>query len=89
MIRAILWAQWKSIRLFRFGGGTRGAIFSAITSFLWYGLWAVAAIGLGAVASDPGSRREIERLFPALLVFVIVYWQLAPILVASLGARWT
>jgi ABC-2 type transport system permease protein len=86
VIRAILWAQWKSIRLLRFGGGKRGAIFSAITSFLWYGLWAVAAVGLGAVASDPDSRRQIDRLFPAVLIFVIVYWQLAPILVASLGA---
>ena len=86
VIRAIVWAQWKSVRLLRFGGGRGGAIFSALTSFLWYGVWAVAAVGLGSFTADPGSRRDIERLFPAILIFVILYWQLAPILVASLGA---
>jgi ABC-2 type transport system permease protein len=41
---------------------------------------------MGAFTSDPNSRRDIERLFPAMLVFVTLYWQLAPILVASMGA---
>jgi ABC-2 type transport system permease protein len=83
---AILWAQWKSIRILRFGGGRRGAIFSALTSLVWYGFWAVAAVGLAAFTSEADSRRDIERLFPAMLIFVILYWQLAPILVASMGA---
>jgi ABC-2 type transport system permease protein len=86
MIRAILWAQWNSVRILRFGGGRRGAVFSALTSLLWYGFWAAAAVGMGAFTSDPNSRRDIERLFPAMLVFVTLYWQLAPILVASMGA---
>jgi ABC-2 type transport system permease protein len=86
VIRAILWAQWKSVRLLRFGGGRRGAVFSALISLIWYGFWAVVAVGVGAFTSDPDSRRDIERLFPAMLVFVILYWQLAPILVASMGA---
>jgi ABC-2 type transport system permease protein len=86
MIRAILWAQWNSVRILRFGGGKRGAIFSALTSLLWYGFWAAAAVGMGAFTSDPDSRRDIERLFPAMLVFVTLYWQMAPILVASMGA---
>ena len=86
MIAAILWAQWKSSRLMRFGGGKRGALFSSFTSLLWYACWAVAAIGLGAFTADPSAKANIERLFPAVLVFVIIYWQLAPVLVASLGA---
>jgi ABC-2 type transport system permease protein len=86
MIRAILWAQWKSVRILRFSGGRRGAVFSALTSLLWYGFWAIAAVGVGAFTSDPNGRRDIERLFPAMLIFVVLYWQLAPILVASMGA---
>ena len=84
MIRAILWAQWKSIRILRSSG--RGALFSAITSAIWYGLWTIAAIGLASFTADPNLRHEVEALFPAVLIFVMIYWQLAPILVASLGA---
>jgi len=86
VIGAILWAQWKSIRLLRFGASKRGALFSTITSLLWYGFWAVAAAGLAGFAADPSLQQDVELLFPAVLIFVIVYWQLAPILMASLGA---
>lgn len=86
LIRAILWAQWKSIRILRFSSGKRGVLFSAITSLLWYGFWAMLAVGLGSFAADPQEQKDVELLFPAILIFVILYWQLAPILVASLGA---
>ncbi len=86
MIQAILWAQWKSIRITRFGAGKAGALFSAFTSLLWYGFWAVAAVGVAAFTAEAESRHDIEMLLPAVLVFAIIYWQLAPILVASLGA---
>jgi ABC-2 type transport system permease protein len=86
VIRTILWAQWKSIRFLRFGAGRKGALFSALTSLFWYGFWAVAALGVSAFTSDPQSRRDIETLLPAILIFVVIYWQLAPVLVASLGA---
>ncbi len=67
-------------------GGKRGALFSGLTSLLWYAFWAVAAVGLSAFTADPAGKNEIERLFPAILIFILLYWQLAPILVASLGA---
>ena len=86
MIQAILWAQWKSIRILRFGSGKRGAVFSALTSLLWYGFWAVTSVGLASFVADPKLQHDVEQLFPAILVFVILYWQLAPILMASLGA---
>ena len=86
LIQAILWAQWKSIRVLRFSSGRRGAVFSALTSLLWYGFWALVAAGLASFTADPSLKREIEGLFPAVLIFVVLYWQVAPILVASLGA---
>jgi len=86
LIRAILWAQWRSIRILRFSSTRRGALFSIVTSLLWYGFWMVTAVGLASFIADPKLQRDVELLFPAILVFVILYWQLAPILVASLGA---
>jgi ABC-2 type transport system permease protein len=86
LIAAILWAQWKSSRLMRFGGGTSGALFSSFTTALWYAFWTVAAIGLGAFTADPAGAKDLVSLFPAALFFVVVYWQIAPVLVASLGA---
>ena len=64
MIRAILWAQWKSIRILRFGSGRRSAIFSAITSALWYGLWTVAAVGLASFTADPNLRQGCRGAVP-------------------------
>src|SRR5712692_3719568 len=46
----------------------------------------MGALGVAGFTSDAGSRRDIGMLLPAMLVFAIIYWQLAPILVASLGA---
>jgi ABC-2 type transport system permease protein len=86
VIRAILWAQWRSIRILRFGSGKRGALFSGVTSMLWYGFWVVIAAGLAGFTADPSLQQDVELLFPAVLIFIIVYWQLAPILMASLGA---
>ncbi len=86
VIQTILWAQWKSIRILRFGAGRKGALFSGLTSMFWYGFWTLAALGVSAFTSDPQSRRDIETLLPAILIFVVIYWQLAPVLVASLGA---
>ena len=86
MIWAILRAQFLSMHSFRIGSGRRGVIFSTITSLLWYGFWAVAALGAEAFAADPELRVRIVQSMPSVLIFVILYWQLAPILVASLGA---
>src|SRR5712692_8033247 len=46
----------------------------------------MGALGVAGFTSDAGSRRDIGMLLPAILIFVLIYWQLAPILVASLGA---
>ena len=83
VIQTILWAQWKSIRILRFGAGRKGALFSGLTSMFWYGFWTLAALGVSAFTSDPHSRRDIETLLPAILIFVVIYWQLAPVLVKS------
>lgn len=86
MITAILRAQFLSMRSFRLDSRRRGAIFSILTSFIWYGLWVFVAF----IAEDFFSSAEagplIRRGLPAALMFVFLYWQLTPIMSASLGA---
>ncbi len=86
MIAAILRAQLLSMRSFRLGSRRRGAIFSIITALVWYGFWTFLAV----VAEDFFSSAEagdlIRRGLPTGLMFVFLYWQLAPIMSASLGA---
>ncbi|MBI1791102.1 MAG: hypothetical protein HYR60_26530 [Acidobacteria bacterium] len=86
MIAAILGAQWASLRNLRLGTGRGGAIFSLLMSLIWYGFWAVLAYGAYAFTANPDTRRLAEMVLPRGLMFVMGYWQLAPVLVASLGA---
>jgi ABC-2 type transport system permease protein len=85
MISAILRAQFLSMRL-RVGTRRGGAIFSGITSLFFYGFWAFLAWGAMLFFS---SADQAAFFVPALtggLMFVMAYWQLAPIISASFGA---
>jgi ABC-2 type transport system permease protein len=86
MIRAILRAQWLSMRTFRLASSRRGAVFSLLTAILWYGFWTVLAIVAEALTSNPGLRARIEAGLPVGLLAVFAYWQLAPLASATLGA---
>ncbi|HTS31164.1 MAG TPA: hypothetical protein VMH81_35070 [Bryobacteraceae bacterium] len=81
MIAAILKAQLLSMRI----GGHRGAIFGAITAVIWYGLWTVAAVTAYILAGTAESA-EVQRYLPLALLGVLAYWQLVPVLSASMGA---
>jgi ABC-2 type transport system permease protein len=84
-MRAILWAQWRSFRHAMPGAARAGDVFGGLVALVWYGIWA----GLGAAASISlaGARREMLALaLPWALAAVFMYWQLAPVLTASLGA---
>lgn len=86
MIRAILRAQFLSMRTLRRGSSRRGAVFSLVVTLAWYGLWAGIAFSAYALASQPDLRPQIEQWLPAALLLVFLYWQLAPLLTASFGA---
>jgi ABC-2 type transport system permease protein len=68
--------------------GTRrsGAIFSAITSLVFYGVWAVVAFGVVAWFSDRDNAGSFVPALSSGLLFVMLYWQLAPIISAGFGA---
>ncbi|HVN06355.1 MAG TPA: hypothetical protein VMT86_18160 [Bryobacteraceae bacterium] len=86
MIRAILRAQWLSMRSFRLASHRRGAVFSLATAILWYGFWTLLAFLTEEVTAQPGLHAQIADWLPIGLAAVFAYWQLAPLASASLGA---
>jgi len=81
--RAILWAQWRTIRNFypRAGAGWTAGIASA-----WYGFWVIAAIATARLCSDPDNLPMIRTALPGALLLVFLYWQVVPLLMAATGA---
>jgi ABC-2 type transport system permease protein len=86
MILAIIRAQLLSMRSFRVGSGRRGAILSAITGLIWYGFWAVIAAFGYDFAARTDDRLALQLNLPVGFLLVFGYWQLAPLISASLGA---
>ena len=86
MIAAILRAQWLSMRSFRLSSGRRAAVFSILTAVLWYGFWTALAYLAEEFTASPASSVALPAAFPIGLMLIFLYWQLAPIISASLGA---
>ncbi|HWR53036.1 MAG TPA: hypothetical protein VN428_18135 [Bryobacteraceae bacterium] len=81
-ILPILWAQWRVMTSMRGRWGSR--ILGVLVTLLWYGIWVL--IGLAAaMAARTASRNALELGVPWALLGVCGYWQLAPILTASMG----
>lgn len=85
MIAAILKAQLLSLRM-RSGNRRGSAIFGIVTGLLFYAFWAFLAWTGMLFFSLPN---QAPRFVPALswvLMFLMLYWQLTPVLAASFGA---
>ncbi len=81
MIAAILRAQWLSMRL----GARRGTILSLITGIIWYGFWCSVSYSVHEAARVASAAALVYGL-PLGLLGICVYWQIVPILSASLGS---
>ena len=81
--RAILWAQWRTLRNFYSRGGVAwGAIIGAV----WYGFWLLAAIAMARMAASPANLGVMKALLTGGLLLVFLYWQVVPLLMAATGA---
>ncbi|HWC97087.1 MAG TPA: hypothetical protein VG456_10065 [Candidatus Sulfopaludibacter sp.] len=80
MIAALLRAQWLSMHL-----GGRGRLMTLLASLLWYCLWTVGAIGAWFWTSH-ASPALLSYNLPIGLLLACFYWQLVPILSASMGS---
>ena len=65
MIAAILRAQFLSMRSFRLDSRRRGAIFSILTSLIWYGIWIFVAFIAESFFSSPESGRLFAGALPS------------------------
>lgn len=84
--RAILWAQFRSLRNRMPRANKLGLAFTAVIGIVWYGLFALAAIAAGFTMADATQMDSIERILPGGLLLVFMYWLLVPVLLASKGA---
>jgi ABC-2 type transport system permease protein len=81
MIAALLRAQWLSMRL----GSSRGSFLSLITGVIWYGFWCSVSYAVQEAAQDSGVS-VLRIAVPTGLLAVCLYWQVVPVLSASLGS---
>ena len=84
-IPAVLAAQWRVFRNPRPASGRVGRILRAAVWVVWYGIW----VGVGATAlllARVVPRPQLALGVPWALLAITLYWQLAPVLTANLGA---
>ncbi len=86
MIAAILQAQWRSMRTFRRGGFSVSTAFSWLSGFLFYGFWCMVAFGAQAFFKNPDNSAYFAPVLSSGLLFMLLYWQITPIITASMGA---
>jgi len=85
-IGAILWAQWRSLWNLRLAKGRGGRLIGLALSLIWYGLWTALAGSTAVLLADADRKWALEAALPWALALVTGYWQLTPVLTASLGA---
>ncbi len=80
MIAAILQAQLRSMR-----PGNRGRVFRVVAGLIWYGIWVAVgcAAGVGAALANAA---QLQEYLPLALLGIFVYWQVIPLVSASMGA---
>ncbi|MBI3696898.1 MAG: hypothetical protein HY238_18950 [Acidobacteria bacterium] len=81
----MLHIQWLSMKnSLRRRSERLGLVVSILVALIWYGMWAAGAVGLFLLPTFVPAA----RLGPALssvLLFIFLYWQLSPLLTASMG----
>lgn len=63
-----------------------GVVFSAITGLVFYGFWTLLATGAASYFANPDNAAAFVPALSSGLLFVTLYWQLAPVISAGFGA---
>jgi ABC-2 type transport system permease protein len=83
---AIPWAQWRSTRN-RFPRANQvGVAFTGIMGLIWYGVFAYLAVIAAYLLSSPTELPSLRSAVPGALLLCFLYWQLIPVLTASMGS---
>lgn len=86
MIPAILKAQWLSVRRGSIGGSRLGRAAGFAAVLVWYSIWTVLGVAAYRFASVAEPGGPLVTALPRGLMFVVLYWQFAPVLTAGMGA---
>jgi len=54
--------------------------------FVWHGMWIVLSLATLSFTANPEHSRFLRNALPIGFFFAAIYWQLTPLLTASLGA---
>jgi len=84
--RAILWAQFRSLRNRLPRANKAGLALTVAAGIVWYGFFTLGAIGAAALMSQATEMSVIDRVLPGGLLLVFLYWVLVPVMMASKGS---
>jgi ABC-2 type transport system permease protein len=84
-IRAVVWAQWRSIWNFYPRASPGGVVFTVAGAALWYGMCATAAIAAAFFFASAANLELFPRVLRGGLLLAFLYCQVVPILLAATG----
>ncbi len=84
--RAVVWAQWCSTRNRLFRSNRAGTGFTALLGIIWYGAFSYLAVVAAFLMSSPDESGSLRTALPAAFLLCFLYWQLVPVLTASMGS---
>jgi ABC-2 type transport system permease protein len=83
---AILWAQWRTLRNYYPRSNKASLFFSGILTAGWYAVFVYLAFLAAFLLARPEEIDAFRKILPAALLLCFLYWQLIPVLMASLGS---
>jgi ABC-2 type transport system permease protein len=84
-IRAVVWAQWRSIWNFYPRASRGGVVFTVAGSALWYGMCAFAAVAAAFFFASAANLELFPRVLRGGLFVAFLYCQVVPLLLVSTG----
>ncbi len=85
-VRAIIWAQWRTLRNYLPRSNKFTFWLTGLFGLVWYGGFAFLAMFAGILCSKVDELTFIHTVLPTALLICFLYWQLIPVLMASMGS---
>jgi ABC-2 type transport system permease protein len=85
-ISAIVWAQWRSTRNHLPRASVAGLLFTGVLIVVWYGTFVFLAVLAATLLASPVELAPFRAILPPALLLVLLYWQVIPVLMSSMGA---
>src|SRR5258708_310955 len=83
--RAIVWAQWRTIRNYFPRSNRAASVFGGLLWLLWYGAFARLAPTAAWIFSQPHAICLFLRILPGGLLLFFSCWQAIPLLLVATG----